>query len=225
MLHHGLLERRPGCGRGPDESARRGRLLREIARRDGLGRLGREVADRREDHLVGRVRAAGEGADRVAVVAHERGFAAQNVVAQLRAGEQHLFERVVYQVGGRVLVGVDLVGDHLLFAFQLPVGERRAEGDVGDQLDGLREVAPQGRGVNGRVLLGREGVQFAAEVFQPAVHLPCAAAPGALEEGVFRKMRQPVLVGVFVAASGIDDQRTVRHVAFHLTVDAPDAVG
>jgi len=68
-------------------------------------------------------------------------------------------------------------------------------------------------------------VQFAAEVFQPAVHLPCAAAPGALEEGVFRKMRQPVLVGVFVAASGIDDQRTVRHVAFHLTVDAPDAVG
>jgi len=52
-----------------------------------------------------------------------------------------------------------------------------------------------------------------------------AAAPGALEEGVFRKMRQPVLVGVFVAASGIDDQRAVRHVAFHLTVDAPDAVG
>ena len=79
--------------------------------------------------------------------------------------------------------------------------------------------------MDGRVLLGREGVQFAAEVFQPAVHLPCAAAPGALEEGVFRKMRQPVLVGVFVAASGIDDQRAVRHVAFHLTVDAPDAVG
>ena len=187
--------------------------------------LGREVPDRRENHLVGGVRAAREGAYRLPVVACERILAPQDVVPQLRPCEEHVLERIVNQVGRRILVGVYLVRDHLLFAFQFPLGEGRAEGYVGDQFGRPGEVAAQRRGVYGRVLLGGEGVEFPAEVFQPAVDLPGTAALRAFEKRMFGQMRQPVLVGMLVAAAGVDDQRTVRHVAFHLAVDAPDAVG
>ena len=126
---------------------------------------------------------------------------------------------------GRILVGVDLVDDHLLLAFQLPFGEGRVEGDVGDQLHGLREVAAQRRGVDRRLLLRREGVQLAAEVLQATVDLPGAAPLRPLEEGVLGEVRQPVFVGPFVAAPRADHQRAVRHRPLHLAVDAPDAVG
>ena len=171
------------------------------------------------------MRAAREGAYRLPVVACERILAPQDVVPQLRPCEEHVLERIVDQVGRRILVGVYLVRDHLLFAFQFPLGEGRAEGYVGDQFGRPGEVAAQRRGVYGRVLLGGEGVELAAEVFQPAVDLPGTAALRAFEKRMFGQMRQPVLVGMLVAAAGVDDQRTVRHVAFHLAVDAPDAVG
>jgi len=225
VLRDRLFEGPVRRGRRAHEAALRGGLRGEIACRDGFGGLGREVADRREYHLVGGVRACREGADRLAVVAHQRRLAAQDVVAQFRTFEQHVLEGVVDQVGGRILVGVDLVDDHLLFALQLPVGERRAESDVGDQLRGLREVALQRRGVNRRVLLGGEGVQLPAEVFQAAVDLPCLASLGPLEKGVLRQVRQSVLRGMLVAAPGADHQRAVRHGVSHLTVNAADAVG
>ena len=63
------------------------------------------------------------------------------------------------------------------------------EGDVGDQLHSLRKVASQGRGVDRRILLGGEGVEFPAEVFQPAVDLPGPAALRAFEKRMFGQMR------------------------------------
>ncbi len=84
---------------------------------------------------------------------------------------------------------------------------------------------PQGRGVNGRVLLGREGVEFAAEVFEPAVDLVSLAVLRAFEQGVFGEMGQSELVFQLVAASGVHQQGAVRDVAFDPTVNAPDAVG
>ena len=225
MLRDRLFESRVRCGRCPFETALRSGLTGKIACGDCLRSLGRKVADRRENHPVRGVRAGREGADCIAVVAHQRRFAAQDVVSQLRTVEQHVLERVVNQVGGRILVGVYLVDDHLLFAFQFPVGEGRAEGDVGDQLRGFRKIAFQRRGVDRRIFLGRECVELPAEVFQPAVHLPRFPALCALEEGMLCEMRQPVLVGVFVAASGVDHQRAVRYGVAHLAVDTADAVG
>ena len=187
--------------------------------------LGREVPDRRENHLVGGVRAAREGAYRLPVVACERILAPQVVVPQLRPCEEHVLERIVDQVGRRILVGVYLVRDHLLFAFQFPLGEGRAEGYVGDQFGRPGEVAAQRRGVYGRVLLGGEGVELAAEVFEPAVHLVSLAVLRALEQGVFGEMGQSELVFQLVAASGVHQQGAVRDVAFDPTVNAPDAVG
>ena len=108
---------------------------------------------------------------------------------QLRPCEEHVLERIVDQVGRRILVGVYLVRDHLLFAFQFPLGEGRAEGYVGDQFGRPGEVAAQRCGVYGRVLLGGEGVEFPAEVFQPAVDLPGPAALRAFEKRMFGQMR------------------------------------
>ena len=135
------------------------------------------------------MRAAREGAYRFPVVACERILAPQDVVPQLRPCEEHVLERIVNQVGRRILVGVYLVRDHLLFAFQFPLGEGRAEGYVGDQFGRPGEVAAQRRGVYGRVLLGGEGVEFPAEVFQPAVDLPGPAALRAFEKRMFGQMR------------------------------------
>ena len=146
-------------------------------------------------------------------------------MSQFRSGEEHVFERVVDHVGRRVLVGVDFVVDDLLLFFQLPVGESRMEGDVGDQLYGLRKVASQGRGVDRRILLGGEGVEFAAEVFEPAVHLVSLAVLRALEQGVYGEVSQSELILQLVAASGVHQQGAVRDVAFDPTVNAPDAVG
>ena len=41
-----------------------------------------------------------------------------------------------------------------------------------------------------RILLGGEGVEFAAEVFEPAVHLVSLAVLRAFEQGVFGEMGQ-----------------------------------
>ena len=117
-----------------------------------------------------------------------------------------------------------LVGDDLLFALQLPVGIDRAERHVGDQFGSLRKIAAERRGVDRRILLGGEGVQLAAEVFEAAVHLPGAPPLRPLEEGVLGEVRQSVFARPFVAASGVHDQRAMRHRALHLPVDAPDAV-
>ena len=111
------------------------------------------------------------------------------------------------------------------FFFQFPVGKSRMEGDVGDQLHSLRKVASQGRGVDRRILLGGEGVEFAAEVFEPAVHLVSLAVLRAFEQGVFGEMGQSELILQLVAASGVYQQGAVRDVAFDPTVNAPDAVG
>lgn len=146
-------------------------------------------------------------------------------MSQLRPGEKHLFERIVDHVGRRVLVGIDFVVDDLLLFFQFPVGKSRMEGDVGDQLHSLRKVASQGRGVDRRILLGGEGVEFAAEVFEPAVHLVSLAVLRAFEQGVFGEMGQSELILQLVAASGVYQQGAVRDVAFDPTVNAPDAVG
>ena len=167
----------------------------------------------------------GEAANRIAVVARQCGLASQDVVTQLGAFEEHVLEGVVYQVGGRILVGVDFVVDNLLLALQLAVGEGRAEGHVGEQLGRLGEVAAQGRGVDGGILLGGEGVELAAQILQPAVDLPGTPPLRPLEEGVLGKVGQSVFVGTFVAAPRIDHQRAVGHVALHLAVDSPNAVG
>lgn len=224
VLRDGPLERRPHVGRCPVRRPHRGGLPSEIAVGDGFDGLGRDVADRRENHLIGRMRAGREAADGVPVETGERLFAAEDVVSQFGTFEEHVLEGVVDEVGGRIFVGVDLVADHLLFAFQLPVRKGRAEGDVGDQFGRLGEIAAQRRGMDGGVLLGGEGVEFAAEVFQPAVDLPCPAALGAFEKGMLGEVREAVFRGQLVARTGVDDQRAMSHVAPHAAVYAPNAV-
>ena len=73
--------------------------------------------------------------------------------------------------------------------------------------------------------LMRERIQFAAEVFQPAVDLVGAPPLGTLEEGVFGEVRQPVLRFQLVARACTHDERAVGHVAVYLAVDAADTVG
>ena len=57
----------------------------------------------------------------------------------------------------------------------------------------LAKSPPQYRGVKRGVLLGGEGVQFASQILQPAVHLPGLAPGGPLEEGVLGEVGQTVL--------------------------------
>lgn len=112
-------------------------------------------------------------------------------MSQFRSSEEHVFERVVDHVGRRVLVGVDFVVDDLLLFPGSRSGKRsngrrrRRSGSTA-----FEEVASQGRGVDRRILFGGEGVELAAEIFEPAVHLVSLAVLRTLEQGVFGEMGQ-----------------------------------
>ena len=74
-----------------------------------------------------------------------------------------LREQLVDEIVGRVLDHLDLFEDDLLLALDLVGGERRAQHDVGQQIDGERQVLVEHLDVVARVFLRRERVELAAD--------------------------------------------------------------
>ena len=74
-----------------------------------------------------------------------------------------LREQLVDEIVGRVLDHLDLFEDHLLLALDLVGRERRAQDDVGEEVDRERQVLVEHLDVVARVFLGRERVELAAD--------------------------------------------------------------
>ena len=104
------------------------------------------------------------------------------------APEEFLLETVIDIVCGRILGGNDLVDDHAALRFDGGIGENRLRRQLEQQRRGLAEVFLEDGGMEDDFLLGREGVEFAAETLEAAVDGRRALAPGPLEEGVFGEM-------------------------------------
>ena len=99
------------------------------------------------------------------------------------------------EVVRRVLDHLDLFDDHLLLAVHIVRVESRVEHDVGQDVERQRKVLVEDLDVVGRVLLGRERVQLAADRVHGLGDLLGAAAGGPLEEHVLDEVGD---AGVFV---------------------------
>ena len=91
-------------------------------------------------------------------------------------GEQLRGERAVGDVVGRVVVHRQLLEDHLAFAVDVGVAQRRADEHVAEQLDAERRVASRQPAVVRRVLLGGEGVEVAADAVDATRDAPAPSA-------------------------------------------------
>ena len=107
------------------------------------------------------------------------------------AGEERLGEQLVHEVGRLVLVHEDLFEDDLALGLDLVGPEGRRPHDVGEDVEAELEVLVEQAGVEGRVLLGGEGVHVAADRVDRLGDLAGAAGLGALEQQVLEEVRGP----------------------------------
>lgn len=78
-----------------------------------------EVADKRKDHLVGRIGSGDEPPDIFTVHPAQRSLTAENVVSERRTVENPVLKFVVYTVGRRILVEIYLIENHVLLLLYL----------------------------------------------------------------------------------------------------------
>jgi hypothetical protein len=151
---------------------------------------------------------------------------AQDRAAERVVGPQRRCEQLHHEVVGRVFHHAHLLEDHLLLAGHLLGRKGGVEHDVGQDVDGLRQVGVEHLQVERRVLLGGEGVHVAAH----GVHLGRdrlgRAAAGALEHHVLDEVGEPALCLALVAAAALDPHpdRHGAHVG-HGLAEQREAVG
>ena len=69
----------------------------------------------------------------------------------------------------------------------------------------------QRRGVDAGLLLGGEGVEFAADTIDAVKDMPGAAVLRALEDGVLNEMGHTFVVALFVAGADVDVKSGMSH--------------
>ena len=129
---------------------------------------------------------------------------AQHRPAHGLIGKGGRLEMIEDDVVGRVLGLADLLQHHGALARQLLGIECRVLQDVGDDVDGERQIARQDLGVIGRLLARGIGVEMPAHRLDLLGDGPRAApALGALEGHVLQQMRDAVDLGRLVARADI----------------------
>ena len=155
----------------------------------------------------------------------DRAALAEHLPPQRVVREERLVEDLVHQVGRLVLVHVDLFEDDLALGLDLVRAERRRPHDVAEDVEAQLEVLVDQAGVEGRVLLGGEGVHVAADRVDGLGDVAGAAGVGALEQQVLEEVRGPPLGRRLVARAGVHPERQGGRVGVrHLLGDDLDAV-
>ena len=112
-----------------------------------------------------------------------------------------LGEQLVDQIVGRILDHLDLFDDHFLLALDVVRGQRRVEDDVGEDVEGERQVLIEHLDVVARVFLGRECVELPADRVDGLRDIFRRPRRGPLEEHVLHEVGDAPLLGCFVAGS------------------------
>ena len=89
-------------------------------------------------------------------------------------------EDLVDQIVGRVLDHLDLFEDHLLLALDVVLGEQRIADQIGEDVDGERQVLVEHLEVIAGVFLRREGVDLPADridLLRDFFGAPCQECP------------------------------------------------
>ena len=165
------------------------RQFRERLRHQVAERLGLDVAGGRDDQVPGRVDPGEVVPQRDAVDRADGGGHAQNRTSQRVTGPEALGEDLVPEIVGRVLHHLDLFQHDLLLARDLVGVERRPQQHVGQHVDGAGQVLVEHLDVVARALLGREGIELAADGVDLLRDVLGRPARRALEEHVLDEMR------------------------------------
>ena len=189
-LEHGRGRRAIGCASIEALEARVEELHDAI-----VGDVARDRDDDPARHVL-----LGEVAERrLAIVPGDRLTAAQDRAAQGVPGPDLPCEQIVDDVVGRVLDHLDLLQDDRFLALQLVGVEERVQEDVGQEIDGERQVLVEDLDVEAGMLLGGEGVHLAADRVHGASDRLGAARGGPLEYEVLDQVGHPATVLGLVA--------------------------
>src|SRR5437588_2425329 len=185
-----------------------------------------QVAGGRQHQIRGPVVGEEVPGDGVAAEGRDRLCGREHLAPGRMLWEQGFGEQVVDELRGLVLVHQDLLEDHLALGLELVGAERRRTDDVAQDVEAEVEVVVEQARVEGRVLLGGEGVHLAAHRLHRLRDLPSRALLSALEQQVLEEVRHTPELETFVAGSDVDPEaeRYRAHIR-HPLGDETDAVG
>ena len=136
---------------------------------------------------------------------------AQHALAQRMRAEERRHALLVRAVRRLIVVLGDLFQDHLLLGIEILLPQHGPH-HVGQQLDDLRLVFGQRRGVIDRLLFAGEGVGAGAELVQLAIDIGRRALGRALEDHVLEKMADAGNLVRLVARARANKERVSRRI-------------
>ena len=175
-----------------------------------------EIADRRHDQVARRIGVREVRAQQVGVERLDGFAGAENRTAERVILPEPLREELVDEIVRRVLDHLDLFDDDFLFALEVVDAERRVADDVGEDVDGEREMLVEDLDVVARVFLRGERVELAADRIDRLRDVFRRPAGRPLEEHVLDEMGDAAALGGFVARSARQphadaDRTNLRH--------------
>ena len=136
----------------------------------------------------------------------------ENVMSQRMPFKQEVLELIVDKFCRGVVVTLYLIANHLHFLVYLVLRIGAVEHDVGEQVNGFRQMLAQHGSIEDGVFLVGEGVDVSAHAFQ-FVQYPHSVAPlRSLERHVLAEVRQSFLSCLLVARSCCYLKAAVNHI-------------
>ena len=198
----GLLAARRRCG---------GRDFTHEFFRPANDLLETDTTHREEEQIRRRVEATHEVASHCRIETGEGRLVAKDIMPKIVPIEKDVLEIVEDKFRGTIEIGVYFIQNHIFLLFHLVRGKNRVEDKVGLQFHSPLEMLLEENRIDESLLLGRIGIQFAANILHAVQDMPGAAFLRPFEKQMLHEMRQAVLFGRFVACPGIDGKAAIRN--------------
>ena len=156
----------------------------------------------------------------------DRFLGAEHGAFQCVALPQSRRKLLVSNVGGIILVHVDLFEDNVLLRIDFRLTEGGAAHHLGQDVDAQRQIIVAQSGPIARLLLAGEGIRTPPDCIEGLGNLLCGQALTALEQEMLEEMGGAGLIGVLVAGAGVGPhpQRHRPNIG-HRVGDNPQTVG
>jgi hypothetical protein len=185
-----------------------------------------DVARHRDDGITGVVSLAMQRAEVASLERRHALGSAQDRVAVRMLRPDRLVPQFPDEVVRRIEHAIQLLEHHVPFEVQVRVTQQWPLHEVGEDVEGQRQVGVENMRLKGRVVAGGECVEGAAARLERHGDLAGRAPFGALEDEVFEQVGYAHLGAGFVAACGTNpDARRGRPNARNAFGDHDETVG